>query len=89
MGFLCGVYPKKQDNQEFPVTLMMKDGKVIKRDHLYKADLVPTGFMRIKRHVLEKMAARSMPSPINSPWATGDKISAAYKVPANSGMSSV
>lgn len=57
---LCGIYPKKQDAQEFPVSLMMKDGNLIKRDHLYKADLVPTGFMRIKRHVLEKLAARSM-----------------------------
>lgn len=57
---LCGIYPKKIDVPEFPVTLTLDRGRLIQRDQLFQAQLVPTGFMRIKRHVLEKMAARSM-----------------------------
>jgi hypothetical protein len=53
---ICGFYPKKQDGAEWPGNLASKDGKPIMKDGLYLAHLVPTGFMRIKRHVLEKMA---------------------------------
>lgn len=54
---VCGVYPKKQDSLEFPVTLELDgNGGLIEKNGLYLARLVPTGFMRIKRHVIEKMA---------------------------------
>lgn len=53
---VCGIYPKKQDNPEFPVSLLLDDGRPIQRDGLVLANLAPTGFMRIKRHVLERMA---------------------------------
>jgi hypothetical protein len=56
---VCGVYPKKQDAPEFPVTLELDNGQMIQKDGLFLAHLAPTGFMRIKRHVLEKLAARS------------------------------
>ena len=53
---VCGFYPKKQDAAEWPGNLESQDGKPIEKDGLLLAHLVPTGFMRIKRHVLEKMA---------------------------------
>ncbi len=58
---ICGIYPKRDDNSSFPVTLKLDaNHRMIEKDGLRLAQLVPTGFMRIKRHVLEKMAARSM-----------------------------
>ena len=56
---ICGVYPKKQDGIDFPATLEMMGGNLIELNGLYEAHLIPTGFLRIKRHVLEKMAMAS------------------------------
>ena len=57
---VCGVYPKKLDQLEFPATLELDDaGQLIERDGLYQAHLAPTGFMCIARHVLERMAMNS------------------------------
>jgi hypothetical protein len=56
---VVGVYPKKQDNLEFPVSLEVdENNQLIEQNGLFRAKLVPTGFMRIKRHVLERMAQR-------------------------------
>lgn len=50
-----GVYPyRREGSVNMPVRLM-GDGKVI--DGLREVDGLPTGFMKIKRHVLEKMAS--------------------------------
>lgn len=57
---VCGVYPKKQETLEFPVVMDESQGHLIQTESgLFKALRVPTGFLRIKRHVLEKMAANS------------------------------
>lgn len=58
---IAGVYPKKQDAEDFPVELLFdeKTMQPIRRDHLVLAALVPTGFLRIKRHVLEACAEQS------------------------------
>lgn len=55
---IAGIYPKKQENRDFPVELEADafSGSLVERDGLVKARGVPTGFMRIKRRVLEKMA---------------------------------
>ena len=54
---VCGVYPKKQDPLEFPTTLEIDDAQnMIWDGDLVQSHLAPTGFMRIKRRVLEKMA---------------------------------
>jgi predicted O-methyltransferase YrrM len=49
-----GVYPKKEDVESFPVLTipgpLQADG-----DGLVEVEGVPTGFLRIKRHVLEKL----------------------------------
>ena len=54
-----GVYPKKTDSAEtFPVSLKIDDdGKFIESDDgaLKLADTVCGGFLRIKRHVLERL----------------------------------
>ena len=55
---VAGIYPKKNDTIEFPAAVRMtKDGKqLIEKNGLLVADLVPTGFLRVKRHVYEEMA---------------------------------
>jgi hypothetical protein len=58
---VAGLYCKKSHKTEFPCELLTgPDGKFIHRDGMVEAALVPTGFLRIKRHVLEKMAADSV-----------------------------
>lgn len=54
---VCGVYPKKSDNDEWPCEILADrdTGKLIRDGNLCQATLAPTGFMRIKRHVLERM----------------------------------
>lgn len=55
---LAGVYPKKNQHNEFPIELETDDaGRIIARDGLYKAKTIPAGFLRIKREVLEQLAA--------------------------------
>jgi len=52
---VCGIYPKKCAELDFPMSLATADGKLIHRDGLYLAVLAATGFMRIRRHVLETL----------------------------------
>ena len=55
-----GIYPKKNDNTEFPVFLKLKspdEPEYIVNDGLFLANCLPTGFLRIKRHVIDKMCA--------------------------------
>src|SRR5258706_8883443 len=58
---VAGIYPKKNDTVEFPAAVrMLPDGKSFQeKDGLLVADLVPTGFLRVKRHVYEEMAKQS------------------------------
>lgn len=58
---LAGVYPKKSEKLDFPVELMFDTdkGELEERDGLVRAIGVPTGFLRIRRHVIEKMALAS------------------------------
>ena len=53
-----GIYPKKADDAQWPMQLDAdKDGNLIERNGLYRAMLAPTGFLCVRRHVMEKMAA--------------------------------
>ncbi len=58
---VAGVYPLKQLFPSFPVLIKTEDGIPIgrydgdKEDYLIRADFIPTGFMRIKRCVFDKM----------------------------------
>lgn len=56
---VAGVYPQRQDKLNFPVEWHTENGMMLERDGRFRALAVPTGFLRIKRHVLEKMAAAS------------------------------
>lgn len=60
-AIVAGIYPKRSDDLDFPVSLCsdLATGELIQRDGLYMASVVPTGFLRIKREVLEVMAAQS------------------------------
>lgn len=52
---LAGLYPMKDDDINFPAHLACDPatGIVIERDGLVRATMVPTGFLRIRREVLE------------------------------------
>lgn len=58
---IAGVYPKRQDEEDWPVMLAGSDGKLEYRDHLVRALRVPTGFMRIKRRVFEQLLPHAPP----------------------------
>jgi hypothetical protein len=72
---VAGIYPKKQEDRDFPVELEADatTGSLVERDGLVKARAVPTGFMRIKRHVLESLAERAgtfREQDANGSWGT-------------------
>lgn len=55
---VAGVYPKKTDKTEFPVFL--KRGELrAEADGLLEVERVPTGFLRIRRGVLEALAEKA------------------------------
>lgn len=56
---LAGVYPEKSDQPGFPCELVSIDGEFVQHDGYYQAGLVPTGFLKIKRHVLQSLAEES------------------------------
>lgn len=58
VDIVAGVYPLKSDQGGYPVSILADKitRQPIMRDGLVKADFVPTGFMRIRRNVLEVMA---------------------------------
>lgn len=54
----AGVYPKRQDPHEFPCHWMNNaDGTILLREHWVMCDRVPTGFLCIRRDVVEAMVA--------------------------------
>jgi hypothetical protein len=58
---VAGVYPMKTDPAEYACFLCLgEDGQtLIERDGLHRATLVPGGFLRIRRKVLETLARKS------------------------------
>jgi hypothetical protein len=52
---LVGVYPKRSDDEDWPVVVKGEGGVLEERDHLIRVLRGPTGFMRIKRRVLEAL----------------------------------
>lgn len=72
-----GVYPLKQDEIGFPIELNA-DGdthKLIERNGLLQANFLPTGFLRIKRHAIEMMAADQPTYPHRRADGVTDQIS--------------
>lgn len=58
---IAGVYPHKLEEVSWPCSLEAVDGELVQRNGLYRAVLAPTGFMRIKRWVLEKLYETAPP----------------------------
>ncbi len=56
---IAGIYRKKQAEIDFPVDLETDEhNELVEKDGLVKATMVPTGFLRIKRSVIERMLKR-------------------------------
>lgn len=55
---IAGVYPFKQDNEDYPIRFIPGDLRT-DADGLLEVASVPTGFLRIKRHVLELLAEKA------------------------------
>lgn len=58
---LVGVYPKKSDEADWPVMLAGENGDLVEKDGLIRVLRAPTGFMRIKRRVLEELSRLAPP----------------------------
>jgi len=58
---IAGVYPKKGESRDFPCTLAVNadTGELIESEGMFLAVLAPTGFLRIKRNVLETLASQA------------------------------
>jgi hypothetical protein len=57
---VAGTYPLKQTEENFPVRFLTEGGPInLEPDGLIEVDGVPTGFLRIRRHVLEQLAANA------------------------------
>src|ERR1700721_1686822 len=58
---LEGIYPKKSDSLDWPVGLEsdVETGELITDQGLFRAGFASAGFMRIKREVLESLAANA------------------------------
>lgn len=54
-AIVAGIYPLKRLIGGYPVELKTEDNIPVGRDGLIEANFLPTGFMRIKRHVFGKM----------------------------------
>jgi hypothetical protein len=52
---IAGVYPHKMEEVSWPCSLEAEGPGLVEKDGLYRAVLAPTGFMRIKRWVLQKL----------------------------------
>jgi len=55
-----GVYPKKSDEEDYPVYVEPGTTLQARPDGLVEVHGLPTGFMRIRRHVLEKLVERAV-----------------------------
>lgn len=58
---LVGVYPKRSDDEDWPVVVKGEGGVLEEKDHLIRILRGPTGFMRIKRRVLEALLPHAPP----------------------------
>lgn len=84
---VAGVYPKKQEKLEFPVVLDESAGHLnFTPSGLVKALRVPTGFLRIKRHVLEKMAAASPLYSQQMPDGASEQIAEIFQMGVKDGL---
>ncbi len=58
---IAGAYPKKAEYRDFPCSLALNPdtGELIESQGMFLAVMAPTGFMRIKRHVLETLVGKA------------------------------
>jgi hypothetical protein len=64
---IAGIYPKKQDTEDWPVALYSNEGQLERRDGMVRATMIPTGFTKIHRSVLEALAKQLDKAPEEAP----------------------
>jgi hypothetical protein len=55
---LVGACPKRSHTREWAADFFLRDGKILRKKNglIMAGNITPTGFMRVKRHVIERMA---------------------------------
>lgn len=69
---IAGAYPLKSETAQFPMIPFSEDGNATMRGNHLKMAYSTNGFMRIKRHVIEKLAEISNKFTIGSGYAVQD-----------------
>lgn len=87
---IAGIYPKKQDQPDWPVALAAEGGALQERDGLVRATMIPMGFTKIHRSVLEALGAQidTMPegAPVRFRDTESDGVERSYRGFFNSGI---
>lgn len=63
---VAGIYPKKQDTEDYPVYTLPLPELRGEADGLLRVARVPTGFLRIRRHVIERLLDMTAPRSFQS-----------------------
>ena len=72
---VAGIYPKKQDTEDYPVYLLPKPELRAEPDGLLEVARVPTGFLRIRRPVIEQLLELTAPRAFQgSNYREGDAL---------------
>lgn len=87
VDIVAGIYPLKSDQGGYPVSVIAdaKTRQPAMKDGLIKADFVPTGFMRMRRNVLEVMAEGQPTYPFRQSDGSSRDISYIFRSVHHSG----
>lgn len=72
-SILAGVYPKKQETLDWPVALAGEGGQLVERDGLVQATMIPMGFTKVHRSVIEALAQQIDAAPQDAPVRFRDR----------------
>ena len=82
---VAGVYPQKHDELSFPAVMDFAGEQLHIRDGLVRCLRLPTGFMMIRRHVLESLAAISPLYNYQNQDGTVDRVAELFRVGVGEG----
>jgi len=71
---IAGIYPKRKEPIEWPVILKVADGKIAIENGIVEAENLPTGFMRIKREVIQKIDVTNIITNASCDFSTSGSV---------------